>query len=97
MLQAKSKDVKRSQIDRAVDQCLYLIFLFQAVACTVGAVGQKFWLQDGGNRLEYLQWENGFDVTLFAFLSYFSYLVLMDIRQHTHSLSSVCAPDARTL
>lgn len=84
MLQAKSKEVKRSQIDRAVDKCLYLIFLFQAAACAVGAAGQFRWLDDGGKNLEYLRWGTDLDVGVFAFLSYFSYLVLMDICQHLH-------------
>lgn len=78
MLQAKSKDVKRSNMDRAVDSCLYLIFAFQACACIVGAIGQSIWLRGSGGTAWYLQWDS-FSIPTFAFLSYFTYLVLMDI------------------
>jgi hypothetical protein len=95
MLQAKSKEVKRSQIDRAVDKCLYLIFLFQAAACAVGAAGQFRWLDDGGKNLAYLRWGTDLDVGVFAFLSYFSYLVLMDICQHLHRQKHGAGRNAR--
>ena len=73
MLQAKSKDAKRSQIDLLVDQCLYLIFLFQAVACTIGAIGQSIWLRHGGKSdTYYLKWDKSLDISSYAFLSYFT-------------------------
>lgn len=78
MLQAKSKDIKRSNIDRAVDKCLYIIFFFQACVCTVGAIGQSVWLHQEVDNLWYLSWPT-FNVATYSFLSYFTYLVLMDI------------------
>lgn len=79
MLQAKSKEIKRSNIDRAVDRCLYIIFLFQACVCTVGAVGQAIWLRGDGGSLWYLMWDVGQNFGTYSALSYFTYLVLMDI------------------
>jgi phospholipid-transporting ATPase len=78
MLQAKSKDVKRSNLDTAVDKCIYIIWAFQACVCAAGAIGQSIWLKGSGGTVWYLEWST-YSIPTYAFLSYFTYLVLMDI------------------
>lgn len=84
MQQAKAKKLKRSKVERTVDQALYIIFFVQFCLCVFGAVAYSRWLNS--HQFDwYLPfnawWRAGSttDVTKEAALSFFSFLVLLDL------------------
>jgi phospholipid-transporting ATPase len=82
MLNNKPPVFKRSSIERMVDKSLYVLFTLQACLCSFGAVANYLWLDS--NRLKhwylpYIQPANSESYSTEAGLSWFTYLVLLDI------------------
>ena len=80
MQQNKGRKIKRSHVDRTVDKALYVIFAFQAILCIFGAVAYSFWLHSFAQDHWYLPFVvDEINLDEEAFVSTFTYLVLLDI------------------
>jgi magnesium-transporting ATPase (P-type) len=77
MLNNRASSFKRSHVDRIVDQSLYLLFTVEALLCTFGAVANYIWMDAHRGQLWWLPDVNNIGAE--AGLSWFTYLVLLDI------------------
>jgi len=82
MLNNRSKTkLKRSHVDRIVDQSLYILFCIEFLLCSLGALGNYLWMKHYEGLQFYLPHPgpDASSISMEAGLSCFTYLVLLDI------------------
>lgn len=76
-LNNKATVFKRSMVEKTVDTALYVIFAIQAVICSFGCGANYVWMNNNSASSWYLPPVSNISQT--AGLSWFTYLVLLDI------------------
>jgi len=80
MLNSKKASFKRSNVDRTVDRALYVLFSLQFCLCSMGAILNYVWMYNNASKAWYLPWTyDSASQQDEAGLSWFTYLVLLDI------------------
>ncbi|XP_068165952.1 phospholipid-transporting ATPase ID-like isoform X4 [Antennarius striatus] len=70
---------KRTSIDRLMNVLVLCIFGFLAFMCTILAIGNYVWeLNEGSNLTAFLPRQNGNDAALSAFLTFWSYVIILN-------------------
>lgn len=81
MQQNRDKKVKRSHVERTVDNALYIIFALQALFCAGGAIAVHIWADREATKHWYLPYNSYENISLTeeAGFSVFSFLILLDL------------------
>ncbi|XP_034026702.1 phospholipid-transporting ATPase ID-like [Thalassophryne amazonica] len=70
---------KRTSIDRLMNVLVICIFGFLAFMCTILAIGNTFWeINEGSQFTVFLPRQDGNDATLSAFLTFWSYVIILN-------------------
>ncbi|XP_076587302.1 phospholipid-transporting ATPase ID-like [Chaetodon auriga] len=70
---------KRTSIDRLMNILVLCIFGFLALMCTILAIGNYFWeLNEGSQFTVFLPRQDGNDAALSAFLTFWSYVIILN-------------------